>query len=249
MLCDMERAGRPGRLVAYHAISTGFVLAEAVRRATGQTIREVLEKEFREPLGLEWLHYGVDPADLPKVALNAVTGPPIPFPIARMLERALGRGLPEIVEMSNDPRFLTGIVPSGCLLTTARDLSAFLQCMLNEGELDGVRIFRPRTIQHALNEASYREIDLTLFMPLRYGLGPMLGDDPIGIFGPYTKNAFGHVGLANVFPWADPDREISVSLITTGKAIVSSHIVPMLKFISTVNRVFPRRAERESGRR
>ena len=241
LICEMKRAGRPGRLVAYHAISTGFVVAEAVRRITGQTIREILEKEFREPLGLEWLHYGVAPKDVQRVAQNASTGPPAPRLIAKMLERVLGRPLSEIVEMSNDPRFLMGIIPSGNLITTARDLSAFLQCMLDDGESGGVRVFRPRTIHHALNEASYREIDLTLFMPLRYGLGPMLGDDPIGIFGPNTKHAFGHVGLSNIFPWADPEREIAVALLTTGKALLSTHVVALLQLIATINRVFPRR--------
>ena len=52
LLCAMERSGRPGRMVAYHAISGGFVLAEVVHRASGSTIREVLEKEIREPLGV-----------------------------------------------------------------------------------------------------------------------------------------------------------------------------------------------------
>ncbi len=240
MICGLKRAGRPGRFVAYHAISTGFVFAEVVRRITGQTIREVLQKEFREPLGLEWLHYGVAPEDVERVAQNAATGPPIPYPMARMLERALGRPWTDIIDMSNDPRFLTGIVPAGCLLTTARDLSAFLQCMLNDGELDGARVFEPRTIHHALNEASYRKIDMTLFMPLRYGLGPMLGDDPIGIFGPNSRHAFGHVGLSNVFPWADADRDIAVTLITTGKAIVSPHVIPLWQLLSTIGRVFPR---------
>ena len=148
-------------------------------------------------------------------------------------------------ESDNQERLsiLVGLIPAGCLLTTARDLSAFLQCMLNGGELDGTRIFEPRTIQHALNEASYREIDLTLLLPLRYGLGPMLGDDPVGVFGPRTKHAFGHLGLSNIFPWADPDRDISVALITTGKAVVSTHVIALVKLLSTINDVFPRNAD------
>ena len=244
LVCDMEPASRPGRLVSYHAISTGFLLAEVVRRITGTSIREVLEKEIREPLGLRWLHFGVSPDEVGLVAQNAITGPPPPPPVGRMLARALGRPLPEIVELSNDPRFLTGIIPSGNLETTAEDLSAFLQCMLQDGELNGVQIFQPRTIRHALNEASYREVDLTLFLPLRYGLGPMLGDDPIGIFGPDTEHAFGHLGLSNIFPWADPKREIAVALITTGKPIVSLHTVRLVQLLAAINRVFPRQHTR-----
>ena len=240
LLCEMEPRTRPGSLVAYHAISGGFILGEVVRRATGSSIREVLEKEIREPLGLRWLHYGVKPEDVPAIAQNAFTGPPPPPPVGRMLARALGRPLREIVEMSNDPRFLTGIIPSGNLITTAQDLSAFLECMRCEGELDGVRVFEPRTIRHALNEASYRNVDLTLFMPLRFGLGPMLGDSPVGIFGRETSKAFGHVGLSNVFPWADPEREISVALLTTGKPILSLHAVRLLQLLGAIGRAFPR---------
>jgi CubicO group peptidase (beta-lactamase class C family) len=240
LLCDMKRSARPGRLVAYHAISGGFVLAEVVRRAAGRTIRDVLRTEIREPLGVRWLHYGVAPEDVDRVAPNAFTGPPPPPPLRRLLARALGRPLREIVSLSNDPRFLTGIIPSGNVISTAEDFSAFLQCMLQEGRYRDTRIFEPRTIRHALGEASYREIDLTLMMPLRYGLGPMLGDDPIGIFGPHTARAFGHVGLSNIFPWADPEREISVALFTTGKPILSAHALRLVKLLTTINRVFPK---------
>jgi CubicO group peptidase (beta-lactamase class C family) len=248
LVCELEPASRPGRLVSYHAISTGFVLAEAVRRVTGSSIREVLEKEIRQPLGLRWLHYGVAPDEVDLVAQNAVTGPPAPPGVSHMLARALGKPLPEIVEISNDPRFLTGIIPSGNLETTAEDLSAFLQCMLDHGEYEGVRVFHPRTIQHALNEASYREVDLTLFLPLRYGLGPMLGDDPVGIFGPDSEHAFGHLGLSNIFPWADPRREIAVALLTTGKPILSLHTIRLVQLLGIINRTFPRRRSRDRQR-
>lgn len=240
LVCEMKPASRPGRFVSYHAISTGFILAEVVRRVTGTSIREVLEKEIRQPLGLRWMHFGVEPSQVDLVAQNAMTGPSPPPPISNLLGRALGRPLAEVVEISNDPRFLTGIIPSGNLETTAEDLSAFLQCMLDDGEHNGVRVFRPETIHHALNEASHREIDLTLFLPLRYGLGPMLGDSPVGIFGPGTEHAFGHLGLSNIFPWADPRREIAVALITTGKPILSAHAIRLLQILTTINRAFPR---------
>jgi CubicO group peptidase (beta-lactamase class C family) len=243
LLCEMEPNTRPGRLLAYHAISGGFVLGEVVRAATGLSIRDVLEKEIREPLGLRWLHYGVMREDVHRVALNAFTGPPPPPPISTMLARALGASLQDIVDLSNDPRFLQGIVPAGNVITTAQDLSAFLECMRCDGELDGVRVFEPRTMRHALNEASYREVDLTLFMPLRFGLGPMLGDSPVGIFGRDSAKAFGHVGLSNVFPWADPERELSVALLTTGKAVLSTHAVRLVQLLARIGDAFPRTAE------
>ena len=81
ILCDSEPRSRPGRFLAYHAVTGGFVLAEVVRRVTGQDIRTVLAKEVCEPLGFRWMNYGVAPSDVPLVAVNAMTGPSPPWPM------------------------------------------------------------------------------------------------------------------------------------------------------------------------
>jgi CubicO group peptidase (beta-lactamase class C family) len=57
-------SSKPGRALAYHAVSGGFILAEVVRRATGRDIREVLAEEILQPLGFRWTNYGVAEADL-----------------------------------------------------------------------------------------------------------------------------------------------------------------------------------------
>ena len=241
LLCESEPSSRAGRLVQYHAVSGGFVAAELVRRATGQDIRQVLEKEILEPLGMRWMRYGVAPEDVDRVAVDAFTGPPPPPPVGAMLRRALGAGLREVVKLATDRRFLTGIIPAANTVTTAEELCSFYQCLLDDGELDGVRVFEPRTVWHAISEQSYREIDLTLMMPLRYGLGLMLGDDPVGIFGPRTPRAFGHLGFTNIWGWADPERQISVAILTSGKPILSLHAIRLVQLLIAINRGFPRR--------
>jgi CubicO group peptidase (beta-lactamase class C family) len=240
ILCDARPATRPGRLLSYHAVSGGFVLAEVVRRATGEDIGRALEREITEPLGFRWMRYGVAPEDVPRVAVDAVTGPPPPPPLAQLLRRALGMGVAEVVRMARDPRFLTGIVPSANVVSNAGELAAFFDCLLHEGELGGRRIFDPRTVRHALSEQSYREVDLTLMIPLRYGLGLMLGDDPVGIFGPRTPRAFGHLGYSNIWGWADPERRIAVALLTSGKPVLSLHAIRLLQLLWVLNGAFPR---------
>jgi len=240
LLCDARPVSVPGRRLAYHAISGGFVLAELAQRVTGQDIRSILTKEIREPLGFRWMNYGVDPADLSRVARNAFTGfPPLP-PFSGLLTRALGVDLRRAVELSNDPRFLTGIIPSANIVSTAEELSAFYQCLLDEGELDGVRVFDPRTVHRATLEQTYLEIDLTLGLPLPYGLGFMLGGSPVGIFGPDTPHAFGHLGFTNILSWADPERAIAVALITSGKPFLSPEVVRLLQVIAEISRAFPK---------
>jgi CubicO group peptidase (beta-lactamase class C family) len=240
MLCDARPRTRPGRLLAYHAVTGGFLLAEVVRRATGSSLPEVLEGEIRDPLGLRWLQYGVKPEDVDKVALNAVTGPPAPPPLSWILGRALGAPLPEVVALSNDPRFLTGLIPSANVVSTAADMATFFQCLLSEGEFDGVRIFEPRTLHHAIDEQSAWEFDLTLMLPIGYSLGFMLGNHYLSPFGWNHPRAFGHLGLSNVFCWADPERELVVSLLTTGKPIASLHILALARLFSEVHECFPK---------
>jgi CubicO group peptidase (beta-lactamase class C family) len=239
ILCDARPRTRPGRMLAYHAVSGGFVLAEVVRQVCGQDIRRVLEKEILEPLRFRWMRYGVTREDLPRVAVNAFTGLPVPPPLTQILRNALGTTLTHAVELSNDPRFLLGTIPSANVVTTAYELAAFFQCLLNEGELDGVRVFDPRTIHRATSEQSWWEIDFTLGLPIRYGLGFMLGG-ALSPFGVDNPAAFGHLGLSNVIGWADPEREISVALLNSGKPVWSAHMVPLAQLLVEIGRAFPR---------
>jgi len=220
LLCDAKPTSIPGRQLAYHAISGGFVLGEVVRRVAGKDIRALLDQHILQPLGFRWMRYGVSVRDVDRVALSYVTGPPqLPIvPIA--LRRALGVAHEDAVRLSNDPRFLVGIVPAGNVVTTADELSRFYQLLLNGGELDGVRIFEPRTIRRATAEQSYLEFDLTLGLPVRYGMGFMLGGRWLSFYGPDTERAFGHLGFTNIVSWADPQRQIAAALITSGKPLV-----------------------------
>src|SRR5262249_4439753 len=121
ILCDLEQTWRPGRQLAYHAVSGGFILGELVRRVTGKSLRTVLDEEIRRPLGFRWLGYGVRAADVDAVARNYFTGPPALPPLSVILRRALGVGFRQATEMANDSRFLTGIVPSANVVATANE--------------------------------------------------------------------------------------------------------------------------------
>src|SRR5262249_8851364 len=145
---------------------------------------------------------------------NAFTGLPAFPPQSWALERALGLGVREVTAASNDPRFLTAIVPSGNVIGTANEASRFFQLLLEAGALDGVRVFPTRRVRRAVREQSYLEVDSFLGLPVRYGMGFMLGGDRFTPYGPHTPRAFGHLGFTNVVAWADPDRQISVGLMT-----------------------------------
>ncbi|HJQ82877.1 MAG TPA: serine hydrolase domain-containing protein [Candidatus Binatia bacterium] len=220
LIADLRLTGRPGRQLAYHAITGGFILGEIVRRVTGKTIRAVLDEAIARPLGFRWLGYGVRPTEVDRVARSYFTGPPPLPPLSYLLRRALGVEFRAATAMSNDPRFLTAIVPSANVVATANELSRFYQLLLDGGTLDGVRVFEPRTIRRATSEQSYLELDFTLGLPFRYGMGFMLGADWLSPYGPGTRYAFGHIGFTNIVAWADPERQVAVALTTSGKPLV-----------------------------
>jgi CubicO group peptidase (beta-lactamase class C family) len=239
-LCEARPSSRPGRWLGYHAITGGFILAEVVRRVTGRDIRAFLDAEIAEPLGFRWMNYGVRPRDVGQVALNYMTGPPPLPPISTMLQRVLGVPLAEAVEISNDRRFLTAIIPSANVVATADELSRFYQLLLNGGELDGKRIFEPRTIWRATSEQSYFEFDSTIIVPIRYGMGFMLGAKWFSLYGPDTNRAFGHLGLSNILSWADPERHVAATLMTSGKPLLHPGLYPLWNLTRQIGLAFPK---------
>ena len=217
LLCDAKPAHKPGQLLAYHAVSGGFILGEIIHRITAKPIREVLAGEFLEPLGMRWTNYGVAPEDLDAMALDYVTGPRTLPPLSTLLTRALGLPLDELVEAANDPRFRTGVVPAGNVVTTAQELSRFYEAMRRGGELDGVRVMKPDTLATALEQQSHLEIDLSLGFPTRFSYGLMLGARVLSLYGRDTQHAFGHLGFTNMLAWADPERALACAVMTNGK--------------------------------
>jgi CubicO group peptidase (beta-lactamase class C family) len=220
LLVEAKPFARPGRFLAYHAVSGGYILGEVVHRVTGKDIRQVLGEEVLEPLRFRWSNYGVAAEDVAQVALNYVTGPRTLPPLSTLLTRALGTPLDQLVELTNDPRFLTGIVPAANVVTTANEHSRFYELMRRGGEMDGFRVISPEAIRHALTEQSRLEIDLSLGFPTRFSYGLMLGAKLISLYGRDTDLAFGHLGFTNMLGWADPERALACAVLTNGKPIL-----------------------------
>lgn len=236
LLCESKPVSPGGRRMAYHAITGGFILGEIVRRVTGKDIRQFLRETVQKPLHFRYFNYGVPDEYMGKVALNYYTGLPVLFPFSGIAGRAIGASWEDVVRISNDPRFMQAIVPSGNLVSTADEISRFFQLLLNKGELDGVRVFKPLTVHHAVMETSKPEFDRTVMLPMRYGAGVILGGTPLGMYGPFTPKAYGHLGFSNIFCWADPERDITVSLLTTGKALLGPHLLPLARLLSCISR-------------
>ncbi|MFO1392402.1 MAG: serine hydrolase domain-containing protein [Steroidobacteraceae bacterium] len=239
---------RPGQHHAYHALTSGFVIADLVERVSGENFRTYFRRNVSEPLGLATLDFGARGRALGRVARNYVSGFRFTGVTDMYLKRAIGTSLRHAVEVSNTAAYYRAVIPAGNGVGTADECSKFFQCLLDGGKLGRTRIFQPLTVRRAIAEVGKPEIDKSLMVPLRYSAGMMLGSSPFGLYGPDTSKAFGHLGFANIFAWADPERGISVSLLTTGKLVLGVHARRLIAFLCNVSRHCPKLSEAEQER-
>jgi CubicO group peptidase (beta-lactamase class C family) len=240
IVCGLRPTTVPGSVPQYHAVTGGLILETVTRRAAGRSLRDVLAAEIKAPLGLGWLDYGVAPGDVDRVARNVETGAPLGPVTNLFVQRVLGKPWGEVLRMSNDPRFLGAVVPSANVVVTASDVAVFYQCVMNGGAFAGTRVFSEETVERAL-EAPHDElvIDRMLGLPIRYASGFMLGSGSISPYGWNRPQAFGHVGLSNLFTWADRERDLVVAILTTGKPVIGPHLIPLVKLLTGINELFP----------
>lgn len=224
-----------GREQAYHAISSGFVADELIRVTLGQTIADYMNEKIRQPMGMEHFTYGLAEEDRESAAKNYVTGIKNPRLVDNLLSQVFGMTIEQAVAVTNTDKFMEELIPSANLYATAEEMSRFFQMLLAGGGYQGQQIFKPETIQIARREACGTKFDKSLRLPMRFSAGFMLGGKPAGVYGLNTHEAFGHIGFSNIFCWADPQRDISVAFVTTGKPVIGNHLIALPKLLHTIS--------------
>jgi CubicO group peptidase (beta-lactamase class C family) len=137
---------------------------------------------------------------------------------------------PRGVVLQDDPRksgFLS--IPAlisggGGLVSTARDYLRFCQMLLNRGELDGVRLVSPKTLQlmganHLPGGGDIAGMSKSLFSESAYaGLGFGLGFAttiyPAATLIPGSKGDLTWGGAASTYFWVDPREDLAVVFMT-----------------------------------
>ena len=182
LACAEKLVTQPGAVFRYSDINF-FLLGDVVRRVTGKGLETWVQSEIYQPLGMN------DTGFLPKPDL---------FPRIAPTETVDGKTLRGIV---HDPtaRFMGGVAGHAGLFSTAADLARFARMMLNGGELNGVRIFRPETIR------LMTVIQTAESVGARRGLG---WDIDSGYSRPRGKwfplGSYGHTGFTGTCLWIDP---------------------------------------------
>jgi CubicO group peptidase (beta-lactamase class C family) len=238
-ICAAESLDQRGHTPAYHALTGGFIIDELIRVTTGMTIQQYMDRYIRKPMGMRYFRFGVTRRDLPRVAEHRSTGLKAGARMGGMLKNVLGVDIEEAVALSDSEDFRTAVLPSANIYCTAEEAGRFYQMLLDYGRYEGKQIMQPLTVHRALQEAGKAQLDASLKMPMRYSAGFMLGGSPVGMYGPDTHYAFGHLGLSNVMCWADPERDISVAVLNTGKPLLGNHILALFRLLSGISRRCP----------
>lgn len=194
-LADLPLAHQPGKVWEY---SWGVdVLARVVEVASGQQFAQFLESRIFDPLHMVDTGFYVPEAK-----------------IGRLVEAPLPRD-PQF-DVTRQRKLLSG---GGGLVSTAADYLRFCQMLLNGGELDGVRVLSPETVQEMTTNSLPPDIHLVgnLIGPnggSSWGLGFSVRTDPASSNVPGSVGSYSWNGLWGTYFWIDPaERLIAVQMI------------------------------------
>jgi CubicO group peptidase (beta-lactamase class C family) len=180
--CAEKLRTPPGTSFKYSDINF-ILLGEIVQRVSHTPLEVFVQREIYTPLKMTNTGYLPSPEKLPRVApTEVVDGKP-------------WRGV------VHDPtaRHMGGVAGHAGLFTTAADLARYARMLLNLGELDGVRIFKPETVKLMTS------VQTPASLTAKRGLG---WDIDTAFSGPrgeiFPVGSYGHTGWTGGSLWIDP---------------------------------------------
>ena len=212
----------PGTQHGYHAQTFGFLLAELVRRVTGQSLGRYLREEIAGPLQAD-VHIGLSPENDERVAK-----------VTRPLGEATPAGEVDLMRVWKlEPESLTALafnnpapqpgavntrayraaeIPSSNGHATALGLSRIYSALASRDAVREARILGAEGVARCYQEHS-NGLDLVLRVATRFGPGFHLSQaSGSGRFGPNPRS-FGHPGMGGSVAFADPDAEIGFGYV------------------------------------
>jgi len=203
--------------ICYHSITYGWLLGEIVRRVDGRTIGRFFADEIAGPLGLEtWIGL---PEDCYSRVGRLVFGEPPPETPTAPAEFAevvaAAESLPMLTtdqQLWNTPLAWSAEIAAAGGITTARSLARFYGCLARGGEIDGVRILRPETVELGRTPLATETADPLWGLPSSFGVG-------FGLYcqelpgRPRVPDSFGHGGFGGSQHGAWPSARLGYSYV------------------------------------
>src|SRR5690349_15688464 len=176
----------PGTASGYHALNYGHLVGEIVRRISGKTLKQFVAEEIAGPLGADF-QIGAAESDWDRIA-SVVPPPPLPFDL-----EAMGMDSPVVktftgpvaaADDANTPGWRRADIGAANGHGNARSVARVMSVVARGGEVDGVRLLSPETIDVIFREQQ-NGVDLVAGVPLRFGIGYGL---PLAVTIPYIPD-------------------------------------------------------------
>jgi CubicO group peptidase (beta-lactamase class C family) len=205
MLAAQPPWWEPGSASGYHALTYGHLIGEVIRRVTGQRLGEFFAGQVAGPLGADF-HIGLPPSEFHRVA-DMVPPPSRPVDLSRLdpagpaFKTLTGPPLDMNIAHSRTAGWRRADIGAANGHGNARSVARIQSAVARGGEVDGVRLLSPGTIDRIF-EVQSNAVDLVLGMPLRIGVGYGLPWPQVLPFVPSGRVCFG----AGAARWCSPMR-------------------------------------------
>ncbi len=160
----------PGTASGYHALNFGHLIGEVVRRISGSGLKQFVASEIAGPLGADF-QIGAAESDWARIA-NVIPPPALDFgeldPNSLVIRTFTGPFV--MAEFANTPGWRNADIGAANGHGNARSVARIMSAVSRGGEVDGVRLLRPETIDLIFREQASGP-DLVLGVPLRFGIG------------------------------------------------------------------------------
>ena len=184
----------PGDSMIYSDLGLVLIM-DILETVTGSTLNRLAYRAIYRPMGMKNTMFNP-----PKTLLSRIA----PTEIGGSMNRALIHG--DVHD--ENTHFLGGVSSQAGLFSTAEDMAALAQMLINGGIYRHRRFFKPATIQEwtmrqHITESSDR------------ALGWDTPSDKASSAGDYfSKESYGHMGFTGTSFWVDPKREVAIILLT-----------------------------------
>ncbi len=231
LLADAAPAWEVGTRSGYHALTYGWLVGEVIRRVTGLTVNEALQREVVAPLGLDGQMYiGAPPEVRNRIASLLVD----PKASARLLGLLKGLArfdryaalygalvVDDILDVGQTEHIHDAEIPAANGVFTARSLARMYAALATPDAFDGPPLLSPETLREATREqpalgpsgvgADRSKVgrDAAVMINMHWRLGYHLAGTTSGVL----PKAFGHFGFGGSGAWGDPESGLAVAMI------------------------------------
>ncbi len=196
-LAGLPLTHQPGEVHEYGW--SAEVLSRVVEVVSGQPFDQFLQSRIFTPLHMVDTGFYV-----PEAKLDRLVDSPMP-------ER------PPIWDVTTPPKLFSG---DGGLVSTAPDYLRFCQMLLNDGELDGVRVLAAQAVKEMTTNALppgtriFGGDEVGARAGTTFGLGFAIRTDPVHSWIPGAPGSFSWAGFWGTYFWIDPaEKLIGIQMI------------------------------------